>query len=218
MRSFALLLTVVLSGPGWADECDQLPKPSVTVKRLDARVTVNTQHGYKVLNHLGSALARAGNQILGLTLGNAVAHFASSTPHYVDRSGRWECASPQLNLTLGFNPMTVYVAKEFPEGGCAYKEIYRHELRHVKAYEAQLASIEKDLSESLNRRFASGGPWRGPVGQTSADLQRELDKHWLPYIQREFARADEAQALIDTSEEYARVTDACNGEIRKRTR
>jgi hypothetical protein len=218
MRSLALLLAVVLSGPGWADECDQLPKPSVIVKRLDARVTVNTQHGYKVLNHLGSALARPGNQILGLTRGNAVAHFASSTPLLVDRSGRWECASPQITLTLGFNPMTVYVAKEFPEGGCAYKEIYQHELRHVKAYQTHLATIENELSESLNRRFATGSPWRGPVGQTRADLQRELDDRWLPFIQREFARAEEAQALIDTPEEYARVANACNGEIRKRTR
>lgn len=218
MRSLALLLAIVFSGPGWADQCEQLPMPSVTVKRLDTRVTVNTQRGYKVLNHLGSVLARPGSQILGLTRGNAFAHFTSSTPLYVDRSGRWECASPQLTLTLGFSPMTVYVAKEFPEGGCAYKEIYQHELRHVQAYQAHLASIEKDLSEALNRRFATGGPWRGPVGQTRADLQRELDERWLPYIQREFARADEAQALIDTPEEYARVANACNGEIRKRTR
>ncbi|MBL8416568.1 MAG: hypothetical protein JNM42_19260 [Propionivibrio sp.] len=218
MRYLALLFAVVLSCPCWADKCDQLPKPSVTVKRLDTRVTVNTQHGYKVLNHLGSALARPGNQILGLTRVNDVAHFASSTPLHVDRSGRWECASPQLTLTLGFNPMTVYVAKEFPEGGCAYKEIYQHELRHVKAYQAHLSTIENELSESLNRRFATGGAWRGPVGQTRADLQRELDERWLPYIQREFAHADEAQALIDTPEEYARVANACNGEIRKRTR
>ncbi len=218
MRSPALLLAVVLSGQGWADDCDQLPKPSVTVKRLDTRVAVNTQHGYKVLNHLGSALAHPGKQILGLTRGNAIAHFTTSMPHHVDRSGRWECASPQLTLTLGFNPLTVYVAKEFPEGSCAYKEIYRHELRHVETYQAHLATIEKELSESLNRRFATGGPWRGPVGQMRDDLQRELDERWLPYIQREFARGDEAQALIDSPEEYARVADACNGEIRKRTR
>jgi len=218
MRSLALLFAFVLSSPSWADVCEQLPKPSVTVERLEARVTVNTQYSYKVLNHLGSALARPGNQVLGLTRGNAVAHFSTSTPISVEHSGRWECASPQLTLTLGFNPLTVYIAKEFPEGGCAFKEIYQHELRHVKTYEAHLARIEKDLSESLNRRFATGGPWRGPVGQTSAQLQRELDQRWLPYIQREFSRADEEQSLIDTPEEYARVANACNGEIRKLTR
>ena len=38
----------------------------------------------------------------------------------------------------------------------------------------------------------------------------------MPYIQREINRGDEAQERIDTAEEYARVANACNGEIRKR--
>lgn len=214
----AIFIAAIFSSQVWADECDQLPKPSVTIKRLDQRVTVNTQHSYKTLNHLGAALARPGNQILGLTRGNAVARFATSIPSYVDRAGRWECASPQLTLTFGFDQMTVYVAKEFPEGSCAYKEIYQHELRHVKAYQTHLVTIEKDVSDTLSRRFVTGGPWRGSAGQTTARLQQELNERWLPYIKREIARADEAQALIDTPEEYARVADSCNGEIRKRTR
>ena len=217
MRFLALLMVIPFSSQCWPDECDQLPKPSVTVKRLEERFTVNTEHSYKVLNHLGSAVARPGNQVLGLTRGNASVQFSSSTPMHVERSGRWECASPQLVLTLGFSPMMVYVAKEFPVGSCAYNEIYQHELRHVNTYQAHLKSIEKDLLDTLNRRFAAGSFWRGPVGQTHAQLQRELNERWLPYIKREIGRGDEAQALIDTAEEYARVANACNGEIRKRT-
>lgn len=214
----ALLLAAFLSTPGWADECDELPPPSVTVKRLDERVTVNTQYGYKELNHLGSPLAHSGKQILGLTRGKAVAQFGTRTKLYVDRTGQWECASPQLTVTIGFSPMTVYVAKEFPEGSCAYKEIYEHELRHVKTYQSHLVAIEKDVADTLNRRFATGGPWRGPSGETHARLQRELDERWLPYIQREMGHAEEAQERIDTPDEYARVANACDGEIRKRIR
>jgi hypothetical protein len=217
-RFLIAIYIAIFSSQVWADECDQLPKPSVTIKRLDQRVTVNTQHSYKTLNHLGAALARPGNQVLGLTRGNAVARVSTSIPSYVDRTGRWECASPQLTLTFGFDQMTVYVAREFPEGSCAYKEIYQHELRHVKAYQTHLANIEKDVTDTLNRRFVTGGPWRGSAGQTTARLQQELNERWLPYIKREIARADEAQALIDTPEEYARVADACNGEVRKRAR
>ena len=215
MRAIALLLTSLFSYQSWADECEQLPNPSVTVKRFEEPFTLNTKYGHKEIAHLGSALARPGNQILGLTSGKAIARFAISTRLYVDRTGRWECASPQLTVTYGFSPMTVYVAKEFPESSCAYKEIYAHELRHVKTYQAHLASIEKDLAETLNNRFATGGPWRGPVGQTQTMLQRELDDRWLPYIQREINRGEDAQALIDTPEAYARVANSCNGEIQK---
>ena len=205
-----------LPGPGWADACDRLPPPSVTVKRLDEPVTINTQYGYKTLNHLGASLASPGHQILGLTRGNALVQLEIKAPAYIDRTGQWECASPQLVLTYGFKPMTVYVAKEFPEGSCAYQEIHSHELRHVKAYQDHVASIEKELTETLTRRFATGGPWRGPAGQTQERLQQELNERWIPYVKREIERVKTAQARIDSPEEYARIEDSCGGEIKKK--
>jgi hypothetical protein len=156
--------------------------------------------------------------VLGLTRGNAAVRFSLSSQSIVDRTGRWECFSPQLTLTYGFSPMTVFVASEFPEGSCAYKEIHAHELRHVKAYQDHMVSIEKTLQETLNRRFATGGPWRGPVGEKRAQLQQELNERWARYVEREIARVEVAQALIDTPEEYARVANSCNGEIKGRIR
>lgn len=218
MRTFALLLIACCISQSRADECDQLPKPSVTLKRLDVRPTLNNTYSYKELTHLGSTGVRKGTQVLGLTRGTAIAQFETSIPSYVDRTGRWECASPQITVSYGFNPMTISVAREFPEGSCAYQEIYQHELRHVSAYLTHLASIEKDLAETLAKRFNTGEPWRAPAGQTNARLQQELKERWLPYIQREINRGDEAQAQIDTAEEYARVSNACSGEIKARIR
>jgi hypothetical protein len=218
MRHLALAILIAISSHGWADECEQLPAPSVVIKRFDEGVAMNKQYGYKTLTNLGAKLARPGNQVLGLTRGNAVVRFSLNAQSIVDRTGRWECFSPQLTLTYGFSPMTVYVASEFPEGACAYKEIYEHELRHVKAYQEHMAGIEKGLQETLNRRFATGGPWRGPAGQRRAQLQQELDERWARYVEREIARVDAAQALIDTPEEYARVANSCNGEVKGRIR
>lgn len=167
---------------------------------------------------MGAALARPGKEVLGLTRGNAIVSFATNSPSYIDRTGRWECTSPQISVTYGLSPITVYVAREFPEGSCAYKEIYEHEMRHVKAYQAHIADIEKVLLDALNARFSTGAPWRGTPGQTGARLQQELNERWTPYVQREFNRVEEAQSKIDTPEEYERVANACDGEIRKRTR
>jgi hypothetical protein len=156
--------------------------------------------------------------VLGLTRGNATVSFAANTPSIIDPTGRWECASPQITLTFGFSPMTVYIASEFPQGSCAFKEIYEHEMRHVEAYQTHIASLEKQLSETLNARFANGTVWRGPVGQTASRLRQELDARWAPYVQRQIKRVDEAQARIDTAEEYERVANACDGEIKKALR
>ena len=135
-----------------------------------------------------------------------------------DRLGRWECSSPQITVSFGYSPMTVYVASEFPAGSCAYNEIYQHELRHVKAYQSHLSSIETDITESLNQRFATGTFSRGPVGQARSSLEKELHERWMPYIKREIGKVESAQALIDTHEEYSRVSKSCNGEIQKLTK
>lgn len=200
-----------------ADPCDELPAPSVTVKRLAEKpLALNVRYGYRSLTNLGAALARADRQVLGLTRGNASVQLAANTPGIVSADGRWECVSPQLTLTYGFEQLTVYVAREFPPGSCAHKEIHEHEMRHVETYRTHLAAIEKELSDTLGRRFATGSPWRGPAGQTAGKLQRELDERWIPYVRREIGKAEAAQALIDTAEEYERVTNACEGEIGKR--
>ena len=214
MRPLAALL-LLFAGPLRADVCDQLPKPSVAVHRLEEPISVNTQQGYRALTHLGSSLARPGQQVLGLTRGRASAHFSLSIASRVERDGRWECASPQLTVSYGFSPLTVYVAREFPEGSCAFKAIYQHEMRHVKTYLAHLVDIESELTATLNRRFASDGPWRGRAGETRMALERELSERWLPYIQRAIDRVDADQSLIDSPEEYARVADSCGGEIRQ---
>ncbi|UCV24465.1 hypothetical protein [Ferribacterium limneticum] len=215
MRLLFILPLLLLASPGRADPCDELPKPSVTIKRIDERLSYNTEYSYKSLTNIGASLTRPGKQVLGLTRGNATVSFASNTPSIIDPTGRWECASPQITLIFGFSPLTVYVAREFPEGTCAYKEIREHEMRHVETYQKHIASIEKELTESLNARFASGTVWRGPVGQTAARLRQELDARWAPYVQRQIKRVDEAQAKIDTAEEYERVANACGGEISK---
>ncbi len=212
----ALALLALASPARAADPCAELPKPSVTVKLLETPLALNTTYSYRSLTNLGSAQARPGRQVLGLTRGNATARFALNTPSIVDDGKRWECASPQIVLTYGFSPMTIYVAREFPPGSCAHKEIHEHEMRHVAAYRKHQADIEKTLADTLNARFATGGPWRGPAGQSTGRLQDELNERWLPYVQRELKKVDTAQALIDTDEEYARVADACDGEIAKR--
>jgi len=217
MRFAVALALLALALPAWAaDPCNELPKPSVTIKRLETPLALNTTYSYKSLTNLGAARARPGQQVLGLTRGNAMVRFASNTPSIVDAGGRWECTSPQIVLTYGFSPLTVYVAREFPQGSCAHKEIHEHEMRHVQAYQKHVADIEKNVSDTLNARFATGAPWRAPAGQATARLQDELNERWLPYVQRELQKVDTAQAMIDTTEEYDRVANACDGEIAKR--
>ncbi len=216
IRAFAFaLVLLILSGSAWPDECDSLLPPSVTVKRLEEPLSLITNHNHREITVLASTEHRPEKSALGLTRANATVKFDVKTSSFVDHQGRWECASPQIVVSFGYSPMTVYVASEFPKGSCAFNEIYQHELRHVKTYQDHLASIEREIAETLNRRFATGGPWRGPVGQAHARLEKELHERWMPYIKQRIASAESAQKLIDTPQEYARVGNSCHGEIKR---
>lgn len=209
------LAAALLAGPCLADPCEQLPKPSVRVERIEAQVTLNTSYSVKALNNIGASVARPGHQVLGLTRGLASANATARTPTLVDNGKRWECGSPQITVRYGFSPITVYVANEFPPGSCAYREIYEHEMRHVRTYQEHIVGIEKLLTDLLNERFATGAPWRAKAGELTPRLQRELDQRWLPMIRREIRRGEAEQALIDSEAEYQRVANACDGEVRK---
>ena len=205
----------VLSGVVRADECDALPPPSVTVKRLEAPVSVNLDTTYKSITVLSTEDHHPGNRVLGLTRGTARVGFEIKGKMIIDGSRQWECVSPEIVVSYGFSPLTVYVAREFPPGSCAYREIYAHELRHVKTYRDHAIAIERELTETLVRRFATGSATRAPVGQTRQRLESELQERWLPYVQREMERVRASQALIDTPEEYQRVSRSCQGEIQR---
>lgn len=178
-------------------------------------MTLDTSYDYKSIAVLAAKERRSNVRVLGLTRGISRIGIGLRVQSVIDPSRQWECASPQIVVTYGFNPMTVYIAKEFPKGSCAYNEIYRHEMRHVETYMDHLSSIEKGIVEALAKRFETGRLYRSAVGQTQQMLEKELNDRWLPYLTRQIERVESSQALIDTPQEYDRVARSCDGAIRR---
>ena len=212
-----ILTAIVLSsiGRAAAATCESLPAPSVQVKRQNAPVTLDTSYDHKSITTLGSRELHSRNRVLGLTRGTSRIGFQIDIRSVIDPTRQWECASPKISVTYGFDPMTIYVAKEFPKGSCAFNEIHQHELRHVQTYHNHLASIERDIAETLAKRFEIGKPFRGAVGQTRQMLEKELNERWIPYLRSEIERVESLQALIDTPEEYERVSRSCGDAIQR---
>lgn len=212
LLGYSLLATL---GVAQADECASLPPPSVTIKRLDGDPAFRQNYGYRQLTALGAERSRPGLQVLGLTRGKAVVRYENKMPALTDLSGRWECSSPQITLHYGFQPLTVFVAREFAAGSCAYQEIHAHEMRHVDTYRKHSAAIEQEIVATLQQRFVAKSPWRGPTGEMQQRLAQEMEQRWIPYISRLLNKAEADQALIDTPEEYEKVAASCQGEIRR---
>lgn len=214
---FASLLLGLWLGPQvslHAAQCEELPKPSFRLQRLDEPLTTEHHESYRALSGLARQLARPGSEIVGLTRGTAVVDIETRLAIVVDRRTNLECASPQLTVAYGYRPMTVYVAREFPKGSCAHERILDHEMRHVQAYREHLARIEPELSQALRQWLANWQIERRPVGMASYLLRRELNERWIPFIREAISRVEAEQARIDSPEEYQRVTGSCQGAIR----
>lgn len=218
LRAFGqpLLLLAIAPWPlARAAVCESLPPSTVTVKRLDEPISINLQYGYKALKALSADHTRRDREVLGLTRGQAIAKFSARSTVLADPTGRWECASHQVTLEYGFSPLTVYVGKEFPQGSCAHDEIYAHELKHVRVYQAHARKIEPEITERLRERFATTTPARGPRGDTQQRLMQQIHQQWIPYVKRLLDEANIAQRDVDSPEEYERVAASCNGAIKK---
>ncbi len=129
-----------------------------------------------------------------------------------DEASGYECIAPQVEISLNYSPVKIYVGSEFPPGSCGYQAILAHEQRHLQAYMDNLARVEKVVREALDRRF-EGKPLYAPSGTAMSALEHEINGTWFPYIRDEFEKGKAKQAAIDTPQEYARLSKACDGEI-----
>jgi len=198
-----------------AASCAELPPGTVEVTLLETPASQNFQYSYKQLRSLTEDHSRRDIETLGLTRGTATARFEIKGQTLQAQNGRSECASFTIKLSYGFSPIILYVSREFPPGTCAHNEIYRHELEHVETYQQHARAIRDEITQSLKQRFEKTTPWHGQPGENGPRLQRELDERWLPYIQRLLNKVKIAQQKIDSPEEYARIANSCDGEIKR---
>jgi len=187
---------------------------SKTVSVLTAQ-----QNGYSIDTHLPykaltvmKGVARANTWVLGLTKTDSQVKIALAGPMLQDPVSGYECVAPQIAVSLTYAPVVIYIGREFAPGTCAYDEILTHELRHMKTYMEHLPRVEKIVRAALAKRFEAR-PLYAPSGTAKAALSREIDTGWLPYIKAEMRKVEVLQEAIDSPQEYARLSKACNGEI-----
>ena len=150
--------------------------------------------------------------VLGLTRTESRVSVKVDGKMLADAGAALECVAPRIEVVLYYQPVVIYVGREFEPDTCAYREILAHEMRHLKSYMDYLPKVEERARERLGRRFA-GKPLYAGSGRARDLLQGEIDRSWMPYIKGEMARVERLQAEIDSPREYARLSKVCQGEV-----
>jgi hypothetical protein len=186
----------------------------------DAGATFSTREsGWRVDNTVSyrdlTRMKRPGvrnGYVLGLTRTESRVAIQVDGTLLTSPDGAAECVMPRIAVTLYYQPIVVYVSREFEPDSCTYDEILSHEMRHLKSYLDYLPKVEERVRARLGGRFA-GKPLYARAGESRTLLQREIDRNWMPYIKAEMGRVERLQAAIDSPAEYARLSKVCQGEV-----
>ena len=150
--------------------------------------------------------------VLGLTRTESRVSVKVDGQMLADPATGIECVAPRIDVALYYQPIVIYVGREFVPDSCAYREILAHEMRHLKSYMDYLPKVEGRARSKLGQLYI-GKPLYAGSGRARELLQSEIDRAWMPYIKAEMARVEKMQADIDSPREYARLSKVCQGEV-----
>lgn len=122
------------------------------------------------------------------------------------------CLRPSLEVTLSASPQTIFIAREFPKGSCAFNEIMAHELRHARVNQSHTEAVARQLKAELDQVFGQQ-IFYGNVAELTQQFKDAWDKQWLPRIDQQLKASEAQHREIDSPQEYARNNTMCDGEV-----
>jgi hypothetical protein len=194
--------------------CDQLrPFEQVCEKRLaPGSVTVTapaTDLRYDFTQTASALTARhdqtPGHIVQGLAEINLKTSLAVGGSGIVKpMSGRY-CTRPEVQVTLAYRPLTVYIAKEQPPGSCAHELTLSHEMKHVRSYERFIDELAAQLDAELKTLLGDGIHYFASAAEGERELNDKINARAKAVMDAGIATLKKRQALIDSPEEYGRI-------------
>lgn len=206
------------AAPATAGECRPPPAAQIKVELQLAPLQTDLTRSVAQLGSVpGRAPGPAGasqGHILGLTQARYGEQSQISATFQPMGDGTF-CAHPRsITVTFGIQQHVVLIARELPPNSCIHAEVMAHEMRHVAVDQALVKEFAPIVRRRLEEMLAQLGPVRARSQDQALGYIRRPVEAALKGTLQEFGRErDSRQALVDTREEYERVSRSCNGEV-----
>lgn len=208
MRISVLIALLALAG------CDQFRSfEGVCEKRLAPTtvevITKPVSYTYDFTQSIGELSSRgahrAGTVVLGL-VETEIRSEASLGLNGIRQyfRGRY-CMRPNVTVELAFEPMTLFVANEQPEGSCAFRITMEHELKHIAVYQEYLEEFGTRVREDLGRALGDEIVYLDKQSEADTHVRAVLEKTLTPYMQAVQDEVRARQARVDSPAEYSRL-------------
>jgi hypothetical protein len=151
---------------------------------------------------------------LGLTRYNPVLQFRVpiQTVKFPNSEG---CARVNhVEVTIGYRDVVVFIPKEVPQGSCGFEQVMIHEQKHIAVNQAILDEYVPLIETRLRDYLRFNGVFREPNPQYAVDLLNQKLKTILDTMSQQITNENrQRQELVDSPEEYRRVSATCNGQL-----
>lgn len=188
--------------------CEALPVGEIAVVGLPVEVHEDYSVPYLELARLSEPNA-VNHRTVGLTRAKFGYRSTLELGGLEDPRGGRACARPQVRVEVEVSGMTVYVAREYRGDACREPLILEHERKHVEVFERYAAEAAPALARELEARVGRRVRFGPTIEGVQEELKRELAAHLEGFMDRARAELDHRHALIDTPDEYERMTRTC---------
>lgn len=119
-----------------------------------------------------------------------------------------------VDVNIGYRNVTVLIPHEVPQGSCGFGEVMKHEQKHIAVNRAILDEYAPLIAERLQAYLRLNGVFRQPNPEYAVSLLRQKLMAILNDLSSQIATENHRrQELVDSPQEYARVSNTCNGQL-----
>lgn len=120
-----------------------------------------------------------------------------------------------LDVSVGYQHVTVSIAREIPQGSCGFNEVMAHEQKHISVNMQILQEYTPRIEAELGDYVRQNGNFQETNADYALKLLHEKLQDIIESIMKDMtAENQERQQAVDTPAEYARISAACNGQLR----
>lgn len=151
---------------------------------------------------------------LGFTQYSPILEFSAPLLIRQMRDGNFCSIVQHVDARIGYRDSVVYVAREFPQGSCAFNHVLEHEAKHIAVNRQLLEEFSRIAQSRLTQFMQQYGATRvASAAHAEQQLQRNINVILQEISTEMLAENQRRQQIIDSPQEYARNDTACNGAI-----
>ncbi len=217
-----LLFSALLSGAASASENDCMksflgvknyPHTTINISKPKTKLSVKNDTSRRALTQIATGQVHVGDQyqLNGLTVATMESTVGANLI-VISRPDGSSCVWPsQVDLSVGYDSMDVYVVSEYSPSTCPHSVTLQHELEHVRINRDSLNSHLPRIGKSLERKIKMDYPRRVPTGMTPSDyVVRDLSAHLDKYVSQMTSERDAKHQHLDSPRSYAYWQSLCD--------